>query len=313
MASVEGGITLEHLQTGAVEDGDFGNPMDQKPNWLDMEKFQRGQKFFQKHAASIIMSMHFSLVAGFSINNLLVPLVFTNKSDTPKKSLHRYVQTTYHILLWLMDADIWEGQYSKAFRSISVVKKMHRKVAEAMNKKSDETFVSQYDMGVVQCGFMGAIVMYPEYFGVRCSKEDLQDYIYTWRGIGYLLGVDDMYNICQGNYKQTYNIAKEIEHKLLIPALKDPPEEFDNMSQAYMDGINSISRFKMTTRASMLALFFDGAGEPVPSLSLCDNLRFYGFKFCMLMICWVPGVRQFMNRKIENGMRFLGKQNDFQF
>ena len=96
MAKTEG-ITLEFLQTGANEDGDCGNPMDKKPAWLDMDKFWRGQQFFQKHMCSIATSMHFSLVPGFAVVNLLVPLVFTNNSDTPEKSFKRYAQTFYHL------------------------------------------------------------------------------------------------------------------------------------------------------------------------------------------------------------------------
>jgi hypothetical protein len=62
---------------------------------------------------------------------------------------------------------------------------------------SSQVWVSQYDMSLVQSGFMGLIVMYPEKLGIRCTPSDLSDYCYFWYGLGHLLGINHENNMCR--------------------------------------------------------------------------------------------------------------------
>ena len=121
---------LKDLQLGTDLIGDSKLPIYKPPAWYDEEKFIRGQNFFRLHVAAVGLSMHCSLVSGFSIVNLLEPLVFTNESNTPEKALRRYVLTFYHIFMW-MTGDLFDRS-SKAHRSIVTVRGMHRNVAKRM-------------------------------------------------------------------------------------------------------------------------------------------------------------------------------------
>ena len=121
---------LHQLQSGHDQEGDSKIISHEAPSWYDQEKFQRGQNFFRRHVAAIGLSMHCSLVSGFSIINLLEPLVFTRESNTPEKSLKRYLLTFYHIFMW-MTGDLFD-QSSKAYRSILTVRGMHKNVAKRM-------------------------------------------------------------------------------------------------------------------------------------------------------------------------------------
>ena len=299
-------ITLDFLKSGSDLDGDCGSSPSIKPSWLNQQKFHRGQEFFERNAIGIGVSMHFSLVSGFVISNLLDPLVFTNQSDTPKKALRRYLSTANHIFLWCTDREIWDSAQSPGFESTQKVRKMHRSVAKAMNKQlGDKEYVSQYDMGLVQSGFMGAVVMYPSQFGVKCTESDLEDYIHLWRGLGYLLGIDDRYNICSGSFHDTKNIVKEIEQKLLVPALLDRPEHFDLMSNAYVDGLNQEFLFPLTTREQMLALSYELVRLPVPCLSIVDTFRFYFFKFIMFTLYRFPRVHYFLSQGTAKRLTFM--------
>ena len=123
--------SLRELATGADRSGDTGSS-DELPPWYDDAKFKRGQAFFKRHIAALGLAMHCSLVSGFSIINLLEPLVYTQKSDTPDKAFKRYVLTFYHIYQWMM-GDLWDER-SKAYRSMRIVRGMHRNVARSMNK-----------------------------------------------------------------------------------------------------------------------------------------------------------------------------------
>ncbi|KAK2144831.1 hypothetical protein LSH36_726g01021 [Paralvinella palmiformis] len=225
-------MKLQKLKDGDKIPGDCGHPMDAKPDWMVTEKFQRGREFFFKHTTAVVLAMNCSLAVGLSVSNLLVPLVFTGMSNTPKKSFSRYLHTFVHVALWHYD-DVWQAD-SKAHKSLEIVRSWHHSVAARMNKHSNNAkfHFSQYDMALVQSGFFAAVIMYPKRFGIRCSRKELEDYIFFWRGIGYLLGVSDEYNLCNGTLDEVYSVCKEIERIVLIPSLMEPPADFEMMANA---------------------------------------------------------------------------------
>lgn len=52
--------------------------------------------------------------------------------------------------------------------------------------------LNQGEMSVTQFGFFGLVILHPEFFGIHdASEEDFEAICHTWRGIGYLLGIDD--------------------------------------------------------------------------------------------------------------------------
>ncbi|XP_011702927.1 PREDICTED: uncharacterized protein LOC105458982 [Wasmannia auropunctata] len=71
--------------------GDCGRNSTDKPLWLDMEKFQRGQKFARDHSFSIFIANALSLFVIFSSTNGLKPLIFSRQSHTPYLAYKRYV------------------------------------------------------------------------------------------------------------------------------------------------------------------------------------------------------------------------------
>ena len=261
-----------------------------------------------RHLAAILMSMHFSLAAGFSISNLLQPLVFTEASNTPTKSLRRYLLTSYHVFLWLT-GDVFDPD-SEASKSLHTVRQMHATVARQMHdKKSDRVYVSQYDMALVQSGFFGAIFMYPRKFGVYCTRAELEDYVYVWRVIGYVLGVRDVYNICSGSYERVLTNISYIERQIVIPALRDPPGNFDMMLDAYINGLNLPFSIKLQSKQSVLALIWDSLKEPVPfKLSVKDRLRVCAIKLLRALIYWCPAFEKFLNFKTSQAVLLVGKQ-----
>ena len=66
---------------------------------IDIKRFNNGRRYFQDNIAMCVLGMLCSLVAGLSVVNLLDPLVFTNNSNTSKKSLKCYLDTVRHVTL----------------------------------------------------------------------------------------------------------------------------------------------------------------------------------------------------------------------
>ena len=266
------------------------------PEGFDLEKFNRGKIFFQKNVFSCTLSMLTSLISGLSVNNLLRPLVFTEQSDSAIKSIRRYARTFQHVLLWHY-GNVWDPS-TKAHASIAKVRVMHNSVrAEMMDKKPHTLWVSQYDMSLVQCGFMGAIVMYPDSTGIQYTNEDLSDYCYFWYGIGYLLGISDENNICKGDLAETLSICREIETDILLPALRSPPQEFVQMAEALIDGMNLPFRFRLFSLEAFLAISFSTMSAPYPKrLSFADYLRTLFLRSFVVLVKYVPYCRYLLNK-----------------
>lgn len=52
--------------------------------------------------------------------------------------------------------------------------------------------INQSEMAYTLFGFMGLPVLYPDHFGIYPkTDEDLDNFCYVWRCIGYLLGIDE--------------------------------------------------------------------------------------------------------------------------
>lgn len=81
------------LRKGSIVNGDSGNDPKTLPDWMDLERFRRGQQFFQRHVASMFLALHCLLTVGFAVKNLAQALAFTKNSNTASKVYLRYKMT----------------------------------------------------------------------------------------------------------------------------------------------------------------------------------------------------------------------------
>ncbi|XP_033736219.1 uncharacterized protein LOC117324460 [Pecten maximus] len=268
------------------------------PRHCDTEKLKRGQLFFQRNISNCVFAMLCSLVCGLSIPNLLDPLVFTKVSDTPKKSLYRYIQTLVHVIRWHL-SDLWKAD-SPAKISIDQVRKMHNAVAEAMAKQQSDgkVYLSQYDMSLVQCGFVGAIVLHPHSFAIQHTVNDLDDFVYLWGFIGSRLGITDQNNICLRDYHETFAICKQIEDSVLLPALKNPPKDFDLMAKAFTNGLNRLHKVSLYTPEAVINFVLDIMGQSRKHQSITNEIRILIFKFLIRLKLYLPGFQFLINKLV---------------
>jgi len=75
----------------ALHRADCGRNSTDKPVWLDMEKFQRGQKFARDHIFSIVFASMLSLFEIFTFPNGFKPIIFSQQSHTPHLAFKRYM------------------------------------------------------------------------------------------------------------------------------------------------------------------------------------------------------------------------------
>lgn len=285
----------------------------QIPDGLDLEKFNRGRVFFKKHVGQCLLTMMMSLIAGLSIERFLNVLVCTGMSSTPATSFKRYMNTTFHVLKWHY-GNVWDKE-SSAFKSVRSVRKIHAHVRKFMEKRENSTeingartsrkshvgpkrvYLSQYEMGLVQSGFIGVTIMYPKEFGIHCTVEELDDYVYFWRWMGYLLGIDDKYNICIDGYKKAKELCHAIQREIVIPSLTRPPEQYYPMADAFVD---TFKRYQIASTKSFIAVGFRKARLECPvSISFTDSLRMYAFSGFLSLLSYFPSFAYCFNRLVE--------------
>lgn len=300
---------LKQLRSGSSKDiGPFPGPKDSSFE-IDIDKFNNGRKYYQKNVAICVLAMLCSLVSGFSVVNLLEPLVFTNKSNTPKKSLKRYLDTVRHVALWHYDNIL--DPLSLARKSIRNVHNMHKRVRDNMAEATtDGRHFTQYDMSLVQAGFVGFIIMYPEELGLQGSKSDLEDFVYFWRWIGFFSGIDDDNNICIHGLDDAYRICKQVENEIVYPALFNPPKHFHSMAKAFTDGLCLLSFCRVYTPESVISFSLDIANKKrLHDLSFLDSCRVLYLKLSVFLLKHCSWFRRLANRLVESLV--LPKHFDF--
>ena len=103
-----------------------------KPPWFDEAKFQQGRQFAQNYYGGLMFSHLLSLTLLVFSPQVLKPLIFTGRSETPKKTYFRYISTTVHVSSWYRGGDIFDPS-SKAHQSLQQVRNYHSKTAQIVN------------------------------------------------------------------------------------------------------------------------------------------------------------------------------------
>lgn len=63
--------------------GDCGRSQEKKPEWLDMDKYHRGQRFVHDHYTSLTISTILGIMHFYSFDNALKPIILGGHAHTP--------------------------------------------------------------------------------------------------------------------------------------------------------------------------------------------------------------------------------------
>lgn len=105
-----------------------------------------------------------------------------------------------------------------------------RKVHASISKRADRNevgIISQKDMAIVQYAFVGAQLLSPEKLGIQGSPKQFADFAYYWRLLGYMLGIEDRFNICGETFEETLSRCEAVK-EILRP-------NFENLSSRVED------------------------------------------------------------------------------
>lgn len=115
---------------------------------------------------------------------------------------------------------------------------------------------------------MGHVVCYHKQFGIPFDPENLMALCHFWRVVGYMLGIDDRFNLCAGDDLDSIRSRCDaIFRHIIIPGLLLAPKDSPMMTDAYFDGLSGIS----TEFDSKKFTFITNRMTFVPGFYLTEN------------------------------------------
>ncbi|KAL5238004.1 hypothetical protein ACI65C_005414 [Semiaphis heraclei] len=229
------------------------------PEWFDAKLFARGQKYFYSNFYAIFAANLIGLILVLTVPTILDVLVFTNKSSEPYTAFRRYLDTIRHMLRWYR-YDVTRAK-SKSQISVAIVHGLHCAANRVSNKAGLGLRVTQKDMSLTQFGFIGLLLLKKKELAIVGTEEDERAIIHFWRTIGYLLGIQDKYNLCSGSLEEVRGTCALILRDVYAPGLTNPPPRFEQMVEALLDGMKPIS--PMLDTVAFMAFTHELCGAPV--------------------------------------------------
>lgn len=96
-------------------------------------------------------------------------------------------------------------------------------------------------MAITQNSFLGHVLVYHNQFGMQFEPEEMHALCHFWRVIGYMLGIDDQYNLCAGDFATVQSRCLAIFRHIIVPGLLHAPMDFQGMTEAYFNGLLGMS------------------------------------------------------------------------
>lgn len=126
----------------------LGNIPVGKPPWFDEERYEAGRQFVKNYRGGLFFAHLTSLTLLLYPPQVLKPLIFTGKSETPKKSYRRYISTAVHVMNWYR-GDMWKAD-SRTRKSLQLVRQYHSDGATRLNSPEVRPLVDRVDIS--NCG-----------------------------------------------------------------------------------------------------------------------------------------------------------------
>ncbi|XP_057660167.1 uncharacterized protein LOC130896236 [Diorhabda carinulata] len=207
------------------------------PPFYDDQVFKKGQQFFYKHIFAMFFAKFNGLLAILAAPSVLKILMFTGKSSTDFTAYIRYVSTVFHMIIWY-EEEFKPG--SRVWKSLRQVNSKHNS-ASRQSCRSSFNKITQMDMALTQFGFMGFQVARPNLIGIHnATDEEFKAFIHFWKVVGYLMGIEDRFNICRDSVKESREICNILINQIFHPQIVKKDEKFLKMARHLIRGMWSM-------------------------------------------------------------------------
>ncbi|XP_018563854.1 uncharacterized protein LOC108905468 [Anoplophora glabripennis] len=222
---------------------DFLN-RDDLPSFYNEEIFRRGQRFFYKHVFALLFSKILGLITVLSVPSILKVVIFTKMSGTEVTAYKRYAANILHMMVWY-GSDFKPG--SKLWKSIANIREQHNSTSNRICSAGMNR-ITQKDMAIGQFAFLGISLCRSKTLGIhKTSNQEWEAFIHVWRVIGYLIGIEDRFNLCDGTLEEVRERCNILMVQVFRPNIEQKDENFIKMSRYMVHGlwcINILIKFE---------------------------------------------------------------------
>lgn len=128
-----------------------------------------------------------------------------------------------------------------SWRSLAAVRRRHVRMSRHCEKAGQVGMISQKDMALTQFGFIGFILIKGSKLGMKFSDKNEEGFVHFWRVIGYMIGIEDRFNVCTESVAVTKKRLQIIEREEIRPCLENAPSMFHDMANALVSGLWSFN------------------------------------------------------------------------
>ncbi|MEM9983180.1 MAG: oxygenase MpaB family protein [Bacteroidota bacterium] len=189
----------------------------QLPEWVDTAKLEKGSRFFQQQQARILFllgtySLPYCYAAAKGVKVLYL-------SERIQKDTYNRLQETATFIETMMQPQVLEKP--EGLINCTKVRLLHATIRYFTLKHAqwDNTWgtpINQEDMAGTNLAFSYIILRGLRKMKVNYTPQEAESYLYTWRVIGHLLGVDE--RLAAENRQQAYWLDKMIAKRQFAPS-----------------------------------------------------------------------------------------------
>ncbi|XP_025153379.1 uncharacterized protein LOC105184300 isoform X1 [Harpegnathos saltator] len=169
------------------------------------------------------------------------------------------------------------------------------------------------DLVMLQYALMGMVVLHPHKYGAHdATEEELEGFCHMWRCYGYLLGIEDEYNLCRGSLKETRQLIQDLSEYWIIPYLKYATPEWEHITRCMVQSFNYFPMMYMPYRSALL-LDMDILGVNMSylyaSLSYSEWIAYFAWKFVLRYVMKSSYIRVRFNKMINSNLKDMYNLN----
>ncbi|GBO04098.1 hypothetical protein AVEN_70906-1 [Araneus ventricosus] len=121
--------------------------------------------------------------------------------------------------------------------------------------------------------FCWTILLFPSLVGLHgWTNDDYDAILHFWRTIGYLLGIEDKFNLCHGSYNQVVTSCEKLLHKDYKPVVEKADPISVAMAKNVTEAISMVE--PLYTWPALATYIYELVGLPCP-VDMCIIDKFY--------------------------------------
>ncbi|XP_021701928.1 uncharacterized protein LOC5577106 [Aedes aegypti] len=205
------------------------------PTWFNEQKFKRAQHYFRQNFAAIYYGTICGLLASLSIPSILNALVFsTGGKPSFRVAARRYLGALKHTVNWYCD-DL-ASMKSGSWQSLNHVRQVHSTIQRRATARNYRVIISQRDMAITQFAFIGFVILEPSKLGAQNEPADLDAMCHFWRVLGYLLGMEDKFNLCDSD-EESRTRMRDLLENFIKPSFEQRTEKCEDAYRMLLGGL----------------------------------------------------------------------------